>query len=58
MLYWNDSLQDTELLQNKKESSDRPFSTNNSECIDDRIAEDSKCMCENISNNLQISISS
>ena len=58
MSCWDDSLRDAVLLQNKKESSDEPFSTNDSECMDDGIAEDSECMGENISNDLQISMSS
>ena len=56
--HWDDSLRDAVLLQNTKESSNEPFTTDDSKYIDNRIANNSKCMGENIPNDLQISITS
>ena len=58
MSHWDDSLRDAILLQNIKESSNEPFTTDDSEYINNGIADNSKCGGENIPNNLQISISS
>ena len=41
-----------------KKSSDKPFTTDDSKYIDNKIADNSKFMGKNIPNDLQISISS